>query len=153
MSDTPPDSSGALEEALAAAGPGEPAGLLGARALVAGALFGADAAGLGRFRVLGRLGAGGMGTVYAAYDPDLDRSVALKLVPLVDFGLACAADAAFTCARNQAAERQYRGEPEFESPRELRIDEIWQWTGRRWGGLPDGTSIADHLSESEPLDK
>jgi hypothetical protein len=36
-------------------------------------------------------------------------------------------------------------EPEFEPPRELRIEEIWHWTGHTWGGLPDGTSIVDHL--------
>ncbi len=34
----------------------------------------------GRFVVLRRIGAGGMGAVYAAYDPDLDRKVALKVV-------------------------------------------------------------------------
>ncbi len=33
--------------------------------------------------------------------------------------------------------------PEFEPARELRLDEIWRWTGNSWGGLPDGTSIAD----------
>ncbi len=35
---------------------------------------------LGRFVVLDRIGAGGMGTVFRAYDPDLDRSVALKVI-------------------------------------------------------------------------
>jgi len=35
--------------------------------------------------------------------------------------------------------------PEFEPPRELRIDDMWGWTGKAWGGLPDGTSIVDHM--------
>ena len=33
---------------------------------------------------------------------------------------------------------------EFEPAREMRLDEIWKWTGKSWGGLPDGTSIVEH---------
>jgi serine/threonine protein kinase/tetratricopeptide (TPR) repeat protein len=35
---------------------------------------------IGRYMVLGLVGRGGMGEVYAAYDPELDRKVAVKLV-------------------------------------------------------------------------
>jgi hypothetical protein len=35
-------------------------------------------------------------------------------------------------------------QPQFEGARELRIDELWHWTGAGWGGLADGTSATDH---------
>ena len=41
--------------------------------------------------------------------------------------------------------RGLTAKPEFEPARELRLDEIWKWTGKSCGGLPDGTSIAEHL--------
>ena len=36
-------------------------------------------------------------------------------------------------------------QPEFEPACELHIDRMWHWTGKGWGGLPDGTSIVDQL--------
>ena len=52
------------------------------RAAVEERLFGRaeTALRIGRFVVLERIGAGAMGMVYAAYDPELDRKIALKLV-------------------------------------------------------------------------
>jgi serine/threonine protein kinase len=35
---------------------------------------------IGRFQVIALVGKGGMGEVYAAYDPELDRNVAIKLL-------------------------------------------------------------------------
>src|SRR3954447_19132073 len=38
---------------------------------------------LGRYVILGRIGSGAMGEVYAAYDPALDRKLAIKLLSAV----------------------------------------------------------------------
>lgn len=38
-------------------------------------------------------------------------------------------------------------QPEFEPTRELRIDELWQWSGQNWGGLLDGTSLVDRVHD------
>ena len=39
-------------------------------------------------------------------------------------------------------------QPDFEPAKELRLDEMWKWTGQPWGGLPDGTSIVDRGPQS-----
>lgn len=40
-------------------------------------------------------------------------------------------------------------QPEFEPARELRIAEMWHWTGKSWGGLSDGTSIVDRMHREQ----
>ncbi|OJH38030.1 tetratricopeptide repeat protein [Cystobacter ferrugineus] len=61
------------EEALPARGQESPA------ALGPGSTLGPGAR-VGRYVLLRRVGEGGMGVVFAAYDPDLDREVAIKLL-------------------------------------------------------------------------
>ena len=43
-------------------------------------MFGTEPARFGRFVVLKRLGAGAQSVVYAGYDPELDRKVAIKVL-------------------------------------------------------------------------
>ena len=54
----------------------------------------ANGTSLGRFAVLGLVGRGAMGEVYAAYDPELDRKIAIKLVRAGDGATAPPAAAA-----------------------------------------------------------
>ena len=74
-----------LEATLAPA----PAGLaatveLGAAAAAAGSAQPSAGAKLGRYVISGRLGAGAMGVVYSAQDPELGREVAIKLLKRPD---------------------------------------------------------------------
>jgi hypothetical protein len=40
--------------------------------------------------------------------------------------------------------------PEFEPATELRLDEMWHWSGQSWGGIADGTSLTVRLVAEGP---
>lgn len=77
----------------------------------------------GRFTVLAYLGRGGMGIVFSAYDPDLDRRVAVKLVR-------ASADPAKTSAERERLMREARAMARLRHPNVLTVYEVGQDDGR-----------------------
>ncbi len=76
---------------------------------------------LGHYEVLGPLGAGGMGEVYRALDPRLDRTVALKVLP---------GDLASDPERRQRFEREARAASRLSHPHICTIHDIGEQDGQ-----------------------
>jgi hypothetical protein len=95
---------------------------------------------IGRYQLLGRLGAGGMGTVYKALDPDLDRQVAIK-VPRFDGS---------PQAQGQARQRflrEARAAARVRHPHVCPIHDVGEHEDRPYVVMAfvEGQSLADHL--------
>ncbi len=90
---------------------------------------------LGHYRILGRLGAGGMGEVYRARDEKLDRDVAVKVLPEDALGDAGARARLVREAKSAAA---------LNHPNVCTIHEVGEADGRVF--------IAMELVEGQPLD-
>ncbi|WAM25036.1 serine/threonine-protein kinase [Myxococcus sp. NMCA1] len=79
---------------------------------------------VGRYVVLGLLGEGGMGRVHAAYDPELDRKVALKLLNLARLGEDSLAQA------RQRLEREARTMARLSHPHVARLHDVGEFQGQ-----------------------
>jgi tRNA A-37 threonylcarbamoyl transferase component Bud32 len=96
---------------------------------------------IGRYVILERLGAGGMGTVYKARDPQLDRVVALKLprfdVPQRD-----------RVVRMQRFQREARAAAQIWHPHVCPIYDVGEHDGRPYVVMAyvDGQSLAERLA-------
>src|SRR5687768_11975662 len=96
-------------------------------------MFGSsDPVSVGRFVVLSKLGAGAMGTVFAAYDPLLDRKVALKVL-----GAAADTDAA------DRRDREARSLARLRHPNVVAVHEVGSHRGERFIAmdLVDGVTL------------
>ena len=105
------------------------------RASAAQKLFGAKAEALriGRLAVLERVGSGGAGIVYAAYDPKLDRKVAVKLLTSDE--------------EPQALEREARNLAKLTHPNVVHVYDVGHHLGQVYLIMEfvDGGTLADWL--------
>jgi predicted Ser/Thr protein kinase len=91
---------------------------------------------LGRYKIEGELGVGGMGAVYAAFDPELERRVALKL--LLKQG---------TPESRARLLREARALAKLSHPNVVSVYEVGTHDGHDYVAmeLVDGTNLADWL--------
>jgi tetratricopeptide (TPR) repeat protein len=88
-----------------------------------------EGAKLGRYVVLRAVGAGAMGIVYAAYDPELDRKIALKLLrpgSEPDAGDA----AALQSSRNKRLLREAQALARLAHPHAITVHDVGTWDGQ-----------------------
>src|SRR5262252_1939482 len=76
---------------------------------------------LGRYEIRSKVGEGGMGEVYRAYDPGISRDVAIKILP---------ADFAVDNARLARFEREARAAGALNHPNIITIHEIGEAEGQ-----------------------
>jgi eukaryotic-like serine/threonine-protein kinase len=98
---------------------------------------------IGRYRVEARLGAGGMGVVYAAHDPALDRRVALKLMRAIG---ADRRDDVETRLRREAQALARLAHPNVVAVHDVGIAEAGLYVAMQ---LIDGGTLQDHLARGE----
>jgi WD40 repeat protein/serine/threonine protein kinase len=98
----------------------------------------------GRFQIKRRLGRGGMGSVYLAFDPILNREVALK-IPRLDLEKGSALLERFY--------REARAAADFDHPNLCRVYDVDQVGGVHYLTMPylEGKALADCLEDGAPL--
>jgi serine/threonine protein kinase len=103
---------------------------------------GAEPAQLGRYVLLEKLGVGGMGTVYKARDPELNRVVAVKC-PRFD------GSPEEVARRVQRFQREARAAAQVSHPHVCPIYDVGEQDGQPYVvmGFVDGQSLADRLAQ------
>lgn len=95
---------------------------------------------VGRYRVDNKIGAGGMGVVYRAHDPELARDVALKLMNTTAFS----DEEEASRARGRLV-REARAMAKLAHPNVIHVYDV--------GAVDDGVFIAMELVDGDPLSK
>jgi len=100
---------------------------------------------IGRYRILEQRGAGGMGTVYKAHDPELDRIVALKLPRFDGHDLG---------VRRQRFQREARAAAQVWHPHVCPIFDVGEHDGQPFVVMAylEGRSLAELLADQSRFD-
>jgi serine/threonine-protein kinase len=116
---------------------------LQSEALQPGAVF-------GRFLIIERVGGGGVGEVFAAYDPDLDRRVALKV--LLQEGAATGTGSASEAG--QGLLREAKAAAQLAHPHVVTVYEVGEADGRAFIAmeLVEGTDLGAWIDAREQVD-
>src|SRR5579859_2846002 len=101
---------------------------------------------LGRYVIVDKIGAGGMGVVYAAYDPQLDRKVALKLLRL-DWSAGHSGEEA-----RARLLREAQVMARLQSPQVITVHDVGVWEGRDFIAMEliDGSTLGRWLADDQP---
>ncbi|HEY4175947.1 MAG TPA: protein kinase [Kofleriaceae bacterium] len=96
---------------------------------------------IGKYRIERELGAGGMGVVYVAFDPDLERRIALKVLR-----------AATSSEAAQRLQREARAMARLKHRNVVTVHEVATAAGQDYVAmeLVEGSSLADWLREKKP---
>jgi hypothetical protein len=99
---------------------------------------------VGRYVVLSRLGAGAMGVVYAAFDPELERRVALKLL--------APAPPAERRAREWRLRREAQAMARVSHPNVVPVFDVGAWAGRVFLAMElcDGAPLSRWCAAARP---
>ncbi|MEM7153316.1 MAG: serine/threonine-protein kinase [Myxococcota bacterium] len=101
---------------------------------------------IGRYVLLGRIGAGGMGVVHAAYDPELDRKVALKLLRPGP------RDDAKTSTGRARLLREAQSMAQLQHPNVVAVHDVGQHERRVYLAMEfvDGSTLAEWMQQPHP---
>jgi serine/threonine protein kinase/tetratricopeptide (TPR) repeat protein len=98
---------------------------------------------IGPYTLLEQLGEGGMGAVYTAYDPELDRKVALKLLRSTD------EDSESTAQFQARLRREARAMARLDSPNVVAVHDVGRYEDRVYLVMDrvDGSTLKEWLAE------
>jgi eukaryotic-like serine/threonine-protein kinase len=98
---------------------------------------------IGRYLALSRVGSGAMGVVWSAYDPELDRKVAIKIV------LAAGDDQAGVRSRLQ---REAQALARLAHPNVVTVHDVGSLDGGVWIAMEliDGATLGDWIAQTRP---